>query len=219
MFQFLERYARAQHVALAARADGGIKFWTAEKPARHAGALEEGRNMLRAEAEHDWRGRHSHYAVRGQRALGTSLDAMEIEAVARDETVPRWRPTIIVVEEDIDDERAKKRARTHRDRAAGRSLSARVHVQGFRDDAGTPWEPGRLIHVHSPALAITQDMLIETVRFEQDNGGSKAELSLVDARAYAGKAGRGSKSGESWKQDDSEAEATPAGQASVLGDQ
>ena len=216
VFGFVERLAREQHVTLRGMAKGGVDLWDASKPQRHAGALVEGVNLKSVEASHDESGRHSHYVVRGQKAKGTAIGDLDIEAIARDQNVDRWRPTIIVVEEDIDQPRAKRRAKAHRDRAAGRSLTADGVVQGFRDDAGTPWEPGRIIPVESDTLDIRQDMLIETVVFEQTNDGSTTRLGLVDPRAYAGKAARGSKSGAAWKQDDSEAEATQPGTESPV---
>lgn len=211
VFGFLERYARQQNVTLTGTAEGKINFYDAKNPKRHAGALQQGANLVQLEVDHDWSKRHSHYVVRGQKAVGTAVEQLEIEAVARDNAVERWRPIVIVEQKDTDDDRAKKRSKHHRDRSAGRSLSASATVQGFRDDAGQLWEPGRLIYVESAAGDIAADMLIETVDFTQDASGSLAVLSLVDPRAYNGKKGRGGKSGQEWSQDDDDAVATPPG--------
>lgn len=209
-FQVLERLARQQGVTLTGGADGKIKASKGDaQRKRHAGGLVEGRNMKEADAVHDWTGRHSKVTVRGQRVIGHGADALEIEAIARDSTVNRNRPLILVVPEDTDRTRAKDRAKHHRDRAAGRSLSASCIVQGFRDEAGEVWEPGRLVWVESPTLQIQQEMLVEGATFEQsNNGGSTTRLDLVDPRAYGGKKGKATKSGASWGQDDSDAKDT-----------
>jgi prophage tail gpP-like protein len=207
-FQMIERLARAQGVTLTGTADGKLKARKGDAPRqRHAGGLFEGRNIISADAVHDWTGRHSKVTVRGQRVIGHGADALEIEAVANDTTVNRNRPLIVVVTDDTDTDRAKTRAKNHRDRAAGRSLTASMTVQGFRDEGGTVWEPGRLVWVESETLQIQQDMLLETATFEQTNtGGSTTRLDLVDPRAYGGQKGKGNKSGGSWSQDSSDAE-------------
>lgn len=209
-FQVIERVARSQGVTLTGMADGKIKARSPDaQRQRHAGGLIEGLNLKEADAVHDWSGRHSKVTVRGQTVIGHGTDALEIEAIAKDASVNRNRPLIIVVPEDTDRTRAKSRAKNHRDRAAGRSLSASLTVQGFRDEAGTIWEPGRLVWVESPTLQIQQDMLIETATFEQSNrAGSTTRLDVVDPRAYGGKKGKGTQSGASWSQDSSDAEDT-----------
>lgn len=202
-FRAVERYCRSQGLTLCGQADGSILI-TQGGTKRHAGGLIEGHNILTAEADHNWSGRHSEYRVVGQRPEGHGASNLEIERIARDAAVGRHRPVIVVVEEDIDHTRATTRAKNRRDRAAGASLQAKVTVQGFRDDAGTLWEPGYLVYTEAPSLAIQQDMLIESVELEQsggegDGGGSIATLSLVDPRAYGGKPGKGNKSGKAWK--------------------
>jgi prophage tail gpP-like protein len=207
VFRVIERLARSQELTLTGEADGRTRVLNAGKGRkRHAGGLVQGRTILRGDAVHDWSRRHSKVHVRGQRAFGHGTDALEIEAIANDSAVDRKRPLVIVVEEDTDKDRAKKRAKGRRDRAAGRSLTASVTVQGFRDEGGTLWEPGRLVWVESDVLQVQQDMLIEAATFEQNaSRGTTTRLELVDPRAYGGKKGRASKSGKAWDQDESDA--------------
>jgi prophage tail gpP-like protein len=77
-------------------------------------------------------------------------------------------------------------------------------VQGFRDDTGQLWTPGKLVWTESPFLDIAQDMLIEQVEYAQSEAGSIATLSLTDPRAYGGHGagggkGKGNKSGSIWE--------------------
>ena len=76
----------------------------------------------------------------------------------------------------------------------------------FRDESGKIWEPGKLVWVESAFLDIAQDMLIERVSYQQDDGGSIATISLTDPRSYGGEGGKGNKSGSTWSRDNSEAE-------------
>lgn len=206
VFRAVEKLARQQGLTLAGTADGKIKITKASSD-RHAGGLIEGENILTGTADHNGSGRYSKYTVRGQRPFDHGIDNLEIEAVIKDSGVDRHRPVVIVQDEDTTKQRAKKRARNRRDRAAGNALKAVIDTQGFRDQAGTIWTPGWLVWTESPFLDIAQDMLIESVTYRQDEKGSIATLALTDPRSYGGKGGKGNKSGNEWSMDDSEAEA------------
>lgn len=195
-FRAIERLARSEGVAVMGRADGKIELCRGGKK-RHAGGLIEGQNIKIGEADHNWSNRHSKYVVKGQRASGSTAENLEIEAVVKDDKVDRYRPTVIVVEEDTDTKRAKRRGEARRNRAAGSALKATILVQGFRDDGGTVWEPNRLVWTESEFLQVVQDMLIESLTFTQDENGSVTRIELVDPRAYdAGSDGGRGKSGK-----------------------
>lgn len=209
LFGLLSRYVNDEGLTMAGRADGGIDFWRASKPKKHAGGLVEGQNLLSGDSTFSTRKRHSKHRVRGQRALGMGADDLGVEATAKDDTIRRHRPLITVMQDDIDHGRALKRARRNRDRAAGRGLTATVHVPSWRDEDGTLWSPGWLVWTESPFLGLCQDMLIEHVDYQQsgaESSGTKATLHLVDPRAYGGKKGKGAKSSEAWDMDSSDAE-------------
>jgi prophage tail gpP-like protein len=200
-FRCVEKLCREQGVFPVGQADGSIKITKAGKK-KHAGAIAEGVNLKVGEADHNWSGRHSDVTVRGQKPYGHGEDALQIEGIARDAEVGRYRPVIIVHDGDTDKKRAKKRAGTRRDREAGNSLKANVTLQGCHDDGGELWEPGALVFVQSQFLDIQQDMAIETMVLSQDRkDGSLSVLSLVDPRALGGKGGKGGKAGAAWGSD------------------
>lgn len=200
-YRCVEKLCREQGVFVVGQADGSIKLTKGGKQ-RHAGGLIERVNIKKIEADHNWSGRHSDVIVRGQKPYGHGEDALQIEGIARDAELGRYRPVIVIHDGDTDKDRAKKRAATRRDRESGNSLKANVTVQGHHDDGGTLWEPGNLVFVDSQFADIQQDMAIETVTFSQDRKeGSIAVLSLVDPRALGGKGGKGGKAGAAWASD------------------
>lgn len=201
-FRCVEKMVKQQGMTITGEADGNAKITKAGSK-RHSGGIVEGRNFLTGTADHNGSNRHSEYIVRGQRPFGHGVDNLEIEAILRDKTVDRHRPIIIIQDEDTTKDRTKKRAKTRKDRAAGHSLKASVEVQGFRDEGGKLWEPGHLVWLESPFLDIAQDMLIESVTYNQSDNGSISTLSLTDPRAYDGKGGKGNASGSEWSMDDS----------------
>lgn len=205
VFRCVEKLCRQQGMTLYGTPEGKIKITKAGSE-RHAGGLIEGQNLLTGTADHNGSNRHSKYTVRGQRPFDHGIENLEIESVIKDSGVDRHRPVIIVQDEDTTKKRAKDRAKNRRDRAAGDALKATIDTQGFRDEGGVLWTPGKLVWTESPFLDIAQDMLIESVTYRQDSKGSIATLQLTDPRSYGGNGGKGNKSGAEWSQDDSEAE-------------
>lgn len=206
IFACVEEMCRDQNLTLTGTAAGNVLI-TKAGTNRHAGGLYHPGNILSATGDHQDSNRHSKIIVRGQRAVGYGPDALEIEAMAADSKVGRYRPLVIVQKGDTSKDRAKDRAENRRNRAAGNSLRSDVEVQGFRDEGGTIFTPGWLSWTESEELGIAQDMLIESADFAQDSkGGSTCSLGLVDPRAYNGAKGKGNRSSDDYDLDDSEAE-------------
>ena len=204
----IERLCRDQGLTLAGQPDGSIKLTNAAQAKRHAGGLVEGLNIQSGSASHGTSRRYSHVHVRGQAYDDHGPSSLELESIAQDANVPRYRPLIIVVNGNADKTRVKARAKHHRDRATGHGLRASVTVPGWRDDAGALWMPGKLAWTESAFLDIRQDMLIESVTRIQDESegtGTLTQIELVDPRAYGGKSGGVNKSGGAWSADSSEA--------------
>ena len=191
------RLAKQRRLTLKRRASGEIVF-TRGGMGHHAGGLWQGRNIERMGATISDNGRFSEYTVKGQSSHGTTEKHLRPKGKCVDPGVKRYRPKVIIDQADSDEERCADRAKWEAKRAAGFSVSATITTPSFRDGAGLLWEPGFTVFVHAPWLKIEQDMLIERVRFQQDNsGGTQAILSLVDPRAYDGESA-GSQSGKEW---------------------
>jgi prophage tail gpP-like protein len=206
-YRVLEKLCRSQGVWACGQADGSILV-TVAGGGRNA-PLIEGINIIKGEADHNWANRHSDVIVRGQRPVGHGSDNLEIEQTAQDSDVTRYRPVIVVQDDDTDKTRAGKRARHRRDSEAGNALKASVTVQGFHDDGGQLWTPGFLTYTESAFLGIAQDMAIETVKYSQSRTeGSRAHLSLVDPQALGGKGRKGGSANPAWGTDAGESDPT-----------
>jgi prophage tail gpP-like protein len=179
-------------LTMCGQADGSIRLMRMGKTL-HAGALREGVNFKGASADLNWSQRHSIVLVRAQKADGSGKGNLQIEAQASDKAVGRYRPIVIVADQDDDASDAQEKANNHLKREAGEALKASGTVQGFRDDAGALWEPGNLVWIESDFLGLRGAMGIEKVVCKQSrSGGSVASLELVDPRAYGGTAAKGS---------------------------
>jgi prophage tail gpP-like protein len=194
----VERYARQQGFVLMGEANGDIKI-TKAVTQRHTGKLIEGKNIIDGSATLSQKNRHSNYNVKGSARIGTKEKDLRSEDKAKDPGVKRYRPKVLLMEGDTDKGRNKNRAETEANRRAGEGTKASIVVQGFHDKGGKLYEPSLLIYTASPSLKIDQDMMIESVEFEQsEKGGSLTKLELVDPRAYGGKKAGTSKSGKEW---------------------
>jgi prophage tail gpP-like protein len=199
-FRCVEKLTRQQGMTITGTPEGNAKITKAGSDRN--GPLLEGVNILSGTAHHNGKNRYSKIVVRGQRPFGHGDDNLEIEEQAEDGSVRRHRTIILVQDEDTTKDRAKKRAKNRKNRAAGDALKATISTQGFRDDGGKLWTPGALTYTESPFLDISQDMLIEKVVYRQSANGSIATLSLVDPQAYDGQGaggGKGNKSGSTWR--------------------
>ena len=196
--------ARAAGVLMIGNADGSVNITTASEFGRHAGALVEGVNFKSGSAKLSTRHKNSEVHVKGQARRGHGAKNLRIHKVAKDQTVKRYRPKLIVHEGDCDDKRAQKRADWHVARQSGREVQATITLYGWRDQDGALWDPQKLIYVESPKLKIDQDMAIQNLTFHQGESGTFTKLELVDPQALGGKNAKG-KSNGAW------ATATPKG--------
>ncbi|VFU07941.1 phage baseplate assembly protein [Methylocella tundrae] len=206
LFRAIERACRDQGVTLAGQADGSIKLTKAGQTAqRQSGALIEGVNIEVIDGDFNATNRHSKIYARGQSYDGHGKDALQMEAIALDSTIPRLRPLVHVQDANTDKTRLQKRAENRRDKAAGDGVRATVQTAGWRDETGTLWAPGNKVWTESPFAGLAQDMLIENVSYQQAESRTWSLLSLVDPQAHGGQAGKSSGSGSQWSFDSSDA--------------
>ena len=193
----LDVLCRAQGVLMVGNPDGSVNITSAASYSRHAGALVEGVNFKKGSAKLSVRHKNSEVHVRGQKRSGDGASSLRIAQMAKDLTVQRHRPRVIIAEGDTDAQRAQTRANWHVARQSGLEVTAELTVRGWRDQDGALWDPQKLIYVYSPSLKIDQDMAIQNVKPHQGSDGTIATLSLVDPQALGGKNAKGS-SNSAW---------------------
>lgn len=150
--------------------------------------LAEGETLLEISADHDVTERFSDYVVKGQ-ASGSderSGDAVTlIGAKAHDPAVGRYRPMIIIAEEQSDKASAQKRADWEANTRAARSQPGSGMVQGWRDPRGNLWRPDSRIEIYAPSAYLAGEMLITGVTFARGNdGGTTTTLQLERPEAW-----------------------------------
>lgn len=177
-FQYLERLCRQQGFLMTTNSNGDLVI-TRAGTERLEGTLnfDDGScNITSSSATFDWSSRFSHYEVKAQSDDKTSSSKYV------DNSMKRYRPTIIVAEGNIST--PENRAINHALRISGESISATVSTRGFLTNKGELFEPNKLIYFYNKYLRIDQVMLIRSVVYEVNPQGFGCEIGLIDPRAY-----------------------------------
>ncbi len=186
----IERAARYRGLIAFSDGQGGIKIGNPDSGIR-SGRIAEGNNLLSITAEVDHSQRFSQYVVKGQ-SSGTDdrhgKVVAQIKGEANDAGVTRYRPMMVIGEEQSDAASLKKRANWEATVRAARAEKATVSVPGwFAGDGsanGPVWEPGARADCDAPSVKISGDRLIESLRLSRDDQGTRTELVLVAPAAW-----------------------------------
>lgn len=185
VFEALERAARMKALLLVSDGRGNLVLTRAGN--QRAGAdLVEGSNILSANGEFSWKDRFSDYVIKGQRK-GNDEDfgevvAQQVESVT-DSGINRYRPLVIMAEDQDGNATLRQRAEWERNVRAGRGTRATVTVQGWAAN-GQLWQPNTLTRLRSPYLAADLDVLIVSVTYSLDDNGTTTTLELANPSAF-----------------------------------
>lgn len=185
-FECIERAARQRGVRLLS--DGLGSLVVGAEPAQQAGtSLVEGENLLSCEVANDASQRFSRYVVKGQRRGDDDTSgaaAAQVKAAADDTGVTRYRPQLIMVEDQGDIASFQVRAKWEASVRAARALTASIRVQGWSNGAGI-WSPNQLVRLTSPTARIDRELLVRDVDLVVDSSGTFADLVLTPPEAYS----------------------------------
>ncbi|MCW5666470.1 MAG: hypothetical protein KIT35_21780 [Piscinibacter sp.] len=186
VFDALERAARIRALLLVSDGKGGLVL-TRAGYARTSTALVLGENILAARGAVSFRDRFSDYIAKGQAAGNdyfNSRPAAQIVATASDPAVPRYRPLLVLGEQQDAAVGLRQRVQWEANVRAARSVEVDVTVQGWRH-AGGLWRPNTLVAVRDKMLGLDHELLVVSVAMELNERGTLATLSLTRADAFA----------------------------------
>lgn len=185
----IERLLRFRGLMAVPTASGDLEIVKADEGAPVA-TLEYGRNILSWAVTHDHSQRFSRYVVKGQAAGDDHANGKAVSAIrgeASDAGVTRYRPLLIVAEEQGDRGSAGTRAAFEAGVRAGKALTADITLLGWRvADGGALWRPNMRARLILPAGGIAdQVMLVAAVTFTKGDGGTTTRLTLNPPGAWA----------------------------------
>lgn len=185
VFELLERAARMKAVLLVSDGKGNLVI-TRAGTARAAGDLFEGGNILSADGEFNWKDRYSDYIIKGQRkgdddSYGETVAHQK--ASVKDGGITRYRPLVVMAEDQDGNTTLAQRAEWERNVRAGRGSRATITVQGWKAH-DMLWQPNTITHLKSPLLSADTDLLIASVSYSLSDSGTTASLQLVNPAAF-----------------------------------
>jgi len=189
VIEVIERAAKARGLMVISNDDGKLVI-TSPGYSRAGTALRYGENILSGGRRASWSDRFSQYTVKSQNSgsedwFGRS--AAHIKATVTDETVSRYRPFVMIAEEQLDQNGCTARATWERNVRSGKSQRLVYTVRGW-DDRGDIWTPNQLVSVFDPRYGIDDDLLLVTVVSSKSERGEMSELTLTHPSAFSGTA-------------------------------
>ena len=186
-FAAIERMARYRGLVAWSSGDGRLRIGNPDTGER-TGRIEEGRNLIAAEGSADHAERYSDYVLKGQ-ASGSAeragRAAAQVIARTRDAQVARYRPLLVMGEEQSDTASLQQRAEWEAAVRAGRSQALRATVPGWFEDDGGVWRPGARSACKVPSVDVEGDLLVERVRLVRDGErGTVSDIDLVPPEAW-----------------------------------
>jgi len=186
-FKAIERYARQRKALLMPDGAGGLLI-TRAGVRRAQASLVQGENIKNASGTIDHSQRFSSYLVKGQASYSpdsTGETEAHISGGVTDSGISRYRPMLLVAETGGTSSSLQDRATWEANSRIGKSATASIEVQGWRQSPGGPlWEPGLLVYVRSTWLRMDGWMLIRQVTYERGEGGTTAKLEIVSPQAF-----------------------------------
>ncbi|VVA46987.1 Phage late control gene D protein (GPD) [Serratia ficaria] len=207
-FELLDRLAKQRGVLMTSDAWGRLVI-TRASTKRASVALVLGQNILAARGRFSWRERANQYIVKGSAAAGgTTWDDQPVkviggrQVVITDAEITRYRPKILVNEDNLTVGGASARGEWYKASAMGEANATDITVAGWREngETGPLWLPNILVPIDDPIQQLKVTWLIKTVSFSHDENGRITVLTLAPPESMdmptekaKGKKGKGKK--------------------------
>lgn len=153
--------------------------------------LSEGENILRIQAVHSWKERHSVVILKAQTPgdddeFGAA--ASQLKVSAKDAEINRYRPLVVMAEHHTSSASLADRAAWEVKVRMGRGKRGRLSVVGWRTGKdgmeGPLWQPNTLVRVVSDRMNLDDDMLIVGCSYQLSAAGLATELTFVRREAF-----------------------------------
>lgn len=180
VFEALDRMARQRGVLPVTTAEGDVELITPGKVS--AGyTLEIGVSLEAVTFRNSLADRHSEYLLKGYSSDGKSRP----KATAKDAAVARYRPLLIIHDDDSAPGNLSDRAKHEATVRAGRGQQVVATVTGWRAANGQLYRPDRLAPIKAKAIGIDGELLVYSVTYRLDLKGQRTELALAPKEAFS----------------------------------
>lgn len=198
--KLLEKMAKSQAALLVSDRVGGLIITRAGLAGRAADTLVLGKNIKSLNYDRTFANLYSEITVKGQQSgaqlprsnlVNVEQSAKPVGVIKRADTtaqnaaINRYRPLILMAEEQAGADRCKRRAAWEASTREGKSLKLTIMVQGWRQTNGDIWTVNTLTRVKCPLVREDEDFLITACEFSIDrNNGTQTSLTLSRPSAF-----------------------------------
>ena len=187
-FTALEKVARKKGVVLTESPAGNLILETRGKD-RATTELHLGVNCISGQAEFDDTNTFSDYIVKGQSQGSDNFFAEKASqpcAIAKDSSVTRFRPKLIIGEKSMNDQEAQDRANWEATFAAANAGVVSIRTYEWLQQDNRLWQINEIVKLKNPFVGIAdEDLLIKSTNFTYSKSGGKVtDLELVRKDSY-----------------------------------
>jgi prophage tail gpP-like protein len=190
-FESLERAARFVRCLLTCDPAGRLVITRAGSEVLPV-HLRQGEQILQADGNFDDRDRFSEYRVMGDAASGGDFDSRDGESAtqnlgqAKDTAMRRYRPLVLIAEDNLDNHKAGLRADWEMRRRRARSQTIEITLKGWSlPNSQRLWPINHQLRITDPWLGLdSQLLLITAVTFTQNEQGTRSQLSLMPREGF-----------------------------------
>lgn len=183
----IDRVCKMRGVLVTSDTQGNIVL-TRVGSLRSSTKLQRGVNILTGSYRGSWKERFSEYTIKTQAQGDDEYSDYAVASIKRsvkDTLINRYRPTVIMADNEDSGKELEQRASWERNVRAGRSRSLEYSVQGWRDDDGKLWSPNTLVTIDDDYLRLRDELLITSVAYGRSlQSGTTTQLTLAPRVAY-----------------------------------
>jgi prophage tail gpP-like protein len=187
VFAAIERMCRYRGLVAWSAGDGILRIGNPDS-GESIGRLAEGENVIFANRSVTVSDRFSDYIVKGQAAGSderSGAAVAQVQGEAFDPAITRFRPLLVIGEEQSDRASLKKRAEWEAAVRSGQSQPVQITVPGWLAADGKPFAHGMRADCDVPSAGISGSLLIEGLSFRRDaDGGTVTTFDLVPPEAW-----------------------------------
>lgn len=113
------------------------------------------------------------------------MSASGLKVEVSDPTINRYRPTVLIADENMTGNVGKQRAEWERQRNNAEGQRSTATVQGWTKPDGSLWLPNQIVLLNAPQLGLENaERLIVECAYSLDDSGTKTVLTLVHRDAF-----------------------------------
>lgn len=186
-WEAIERMLKQRALLGITDARGNIRLVT-PKPGAASVTISEGREIRSLSATHDVSERFSKIVVKGQAAGDDHANGKAVagpKGEASDPAIGRYRPLIVMAEDQVTLTSLAVRAKFEVNVRAARAQSAVVTLDGWRQPGGKLWAAMQLANLDAPSGWIKDVMMVASVTYRLDEKGKRTEIKYGRPEAYA----------------------------------